>query len=393
MNIMNYIKKFNILLVLIGINILSLKAQKPEKVYSVVKQIKSIDWYRTQAKLWKQEIAKDTASETAWVNFYAANRMARMTDFETWNKEKGDYFMDLKAIVSRVENAIPNTYEYYHINVWDKGIYDKNQTEYLFKAMKIYPDRMDLISNYVNYYEINRDKENMKKYCSKWFNNNEISAGIIAYNYNVLSTLEDNAIIFTNGDNDTYPLWILQYAKGIKKDVSVFNVSLLQIDSYRDKLFAEIRIPAFDTEKFMKTYKEEMDYPQAIIRHIIQNTDRPVYMASTMSNEYYKEFEKDLYLTGLAFRYSKSDIDNTAIIRKNYEKNFLLDYIKINFTNDLSETVVSQMNMGYLPVLFKLYEHYGLTGETEKRAEVKKLAAIISVAADKETEVMPWFEK
>ncbi|MCC6583848.1 MAG: hypothetical protein IT271_09115 [Chitinophagales bacterium] len=390
---MNYIKKFNILLVLIGINILPLNAQKPEKVYSVVKQIKSFDWYRTQAKLWKQEIARDSVSETAWINYYAANRMARMTDAGLWNKEKGDYFLDLKTIVSKAEKAIPETYEFYHMNVWDKGIYDIKQADFMFKAMKMYPDRMDMISNYVNYYEINRDKENMKKYCSKWFSSNEISPGILAYNYNVLSTLEDNAIIFTNGDNDTYPLWILQYAKGIKKEVSVFNVSLLQIESYRDKLFAEIKIPVFDTAKFMKTYKTEMDYPQAIIRHIIQNTDRPVYMASTMSNEYYKEFENDLYLTGLAFRYSKSDIDNTAIIRKNYEKNFLLDYIKINFTNDLSETVVTQMNMGYLPVLFKLYEHYGLSGETEKRAEVKKLAAIISAAADKETEVMPWFEK
>jgi hypothetical protein len=382
-----------VLLFLIGINILPLNAQKPEKVYSIVKQIKSFDWYRTQAKLWKQEIAKDSASESAWVNFYAANRMARMCDAETWNKEKGDYFLDLKAIVSRVEKAIPDTYEYYHINVWDKGIYDKTQTEYMFKAMKMYPDRMDLISNYVNYYEINRDKENMKKYCSKWFSSNDFSPGILAYNYNVLNTLEDNAIIFTNGDNDTYPLWILQYAKGIKKEVSVFNVSLLQIESYRDKLFAEIRIPAFDTAKFMKTYKKEMDYPQAIIRHIIQNTDRPVYMASTMSSEYYKEFEKDLYLTGLAFCYNESDMDNMALIRKNYEKNFLLDYLKINFTHDLSESVVAQINMCYLPALSKLYEHYGLSGENEKRAEVKKFAAIISAAADKETEVMPWFEK
>jgi hypothetical protein len=383
---------FTVLFLLLEINFLSLSAQKPEKVYSIVKQIQAFDWYRTQAKLWKQEIAKDTADEKAWVNYYAANRMARMTDAESWNKEKGDYFLDLSAIVSKVEKAIPNTFEYYHINIWDKGVYDKKQVDYLLKAQAMYPDRMELISNYVNYYELNRDKDNMKKYCTKWFNSNEISSGIIAYNYNMLNSLEDNAIIFTNGDNDTYPLWLLQYVKGIKKDVSVFNVSLLQIESYRDKLFTENKIPVFEMEKFLKTFKEEMDYPQAIIRHIIKNTNRPVYMACTMSDAYYKEYEKDLYLTGLAFRYSETDVDNMAVIRKNYEKIFLLDYLKINFTNDLSETVVAQINMCYLPAMFKLYEHYSLSGENEKKAEVKKLAIKIANEAGKENEVAPWFE-
>jgi hypothetical protein len=208
----------------------------------------------------------------------------------------------------------------------------------------------------------------------------------------MLNTLEDNAIIFTNGDNDTYPLWLLQYAKGIKKDVSVFNVSLLQIESYRDKLFTENKIPVFETEKFWKSYKKEMDYPQAIIRHIIKNTNRPVYMACTMSDMYYKEYEKDLYLTGLAFKYSETDVDNMAIIRKNYEKIFMLDYLKINFTNDLSESVVAQINMCYLPAMFKLYEHYSLSGENEKKTEVKKLAINIANVAGKENEVAPWFE-
>lgn len=382
---------FVILLICFGITILPVNAQKPEKVYSVVKQIKSYDWYKTQAKLWKQEINKDSGNTQAWVNFYAANRMARMTDAETWNKEKGDYFQDLTEIVDYAKKAIPNTFEYYHIKVWDKGVFDKAQSEIMFKAQKIDPDRIDMITNYVSYYEINRDKENMKKYCTKWFNSNDISSGIINYNYNVLNTLEDNAIIFTNGDNDTYPLWILQYAKGIKKEVGVFNVNLIRIESYRDKLLAENKIPAFDYEKFKKDYKTEMDYPQAIIRHIIKNTKRPIYMASTLSSEYYKEYEKDLYLTGLAFKYSESDMDNMALIRKNYEKNFLLDYLKINFTNDLSESVVAQTNMCYLPALSKLFEHYGLSDETEKQNEVKKLALKIANAAGKEKEVAPWF--
>jgi hypothetical protein len=57
---------------------------------------------------------------------------------------------------------------------------------------------------------------------------------VLDFGYNLLIGLEPNAIVLTNGDNDTYPPLALQAARGVRPDVSVVNLSLLNTQWYRE---------------------------------------------------------------------------------------------------------------------------------------------------------------
>ena len=210
--------------------------------------------------------------------------------------------------------------------------------------------------------------------------------------YNMLQTCEPNSILFTNGDNDTFPLWYLQEVEKIRTDVVVANLSLLNTpwyveqlkERYKDRAFIKmsnqeiqnldfkrwesktisINVPKDENNELGKiewelkpTYLDvALRIQDLMVLRIINdnNWQRPIYFGVTVAPTSMLNLDDYLQMEGLAYRLvnNSNEVINQNKMSDNLltfvgENSWFLDYDS-NKNNTVNKSFSKDYQRGYI---------------------------------------------
>jgi hypothetical protein len=357
-------------------------AQKPEHQISFAREMKPHSYYVEQAKLWWQELQKDSLSESNWANYFRASRNAHGTD--DWKSDfvkESPYLRQGDDIIKLMKEHIPNTATYLYLSYLNHGV-GTVDADNLMKAYRMDPNLEGIHSSVISLAETTLDTTLRREVNKAWFKINYISTNLLTYGYNVLMSLEPNAILLTQNDNDTYPLWMLQDALNLRKDVTVINIDFLLGETYRSAVFKRFGLPAIDLGTIdANVYRDNWS---KVVRHILTNYTgtKPLYVGMTLYQELYADFENKLALSGLAFKRVEKKTELTAFNRNLFEHKFLLDSLEHTFFVDQNEGNVLQQNLNYLSVFKELFDDYRTRKQLEQASRLRTLAFAIVANAN-----------
>ncbi len=287
---------------------------------------------------------------------------------------------ELDAIVEKMEEEVPTSAEYHYVKYVNSN-YDVSQVDHLHKAYELSNNKTEFYDDYIAYYELTQDESKKAEFCTKLYNSKTVPRGVMDYNYNVLMSLDEHAILFVNGSDDTYPIWLHQQVKGVRKDVTILNVDLLGVKSYRDAQMKKLGVTSktdFDKDRvgFIKSIAKE-------------NPGKPIYFALTLSPQAIKGVKDHLYLTGLALKYSAEPIENIPVLKENWERRFRVSSLDDIHTN----STVKEMNNNYILPIMLLSMNYRSAGDTQQATRLQNLALKLAKEGGKETQVKQYIQK
>ncbi|MBO6516752.1 MAG: hypothetical protein JJ975_09390 [Bacteroidia bacterium] len=370
---------------------------QPEEQISFAQEFRPHSYYVDQAEQWAKELQKDSLSEKNWYNYFRSCRNAQGTaDWRTDFVNESPYLMEGGKVVETMERYIPTTFTYKYLSYLTQGIGTGN-ADNLLEAFEMKPNFPGIHSSVVSYAVSSGNSALRKEANEKWYKTNYLSAQLLNYGHNLLTSVDSNAILFVQHDNDTYPVYMLQDALDYRTDVLVISIDFLLLPEYREPLFNMLNLPPLEKNLDPDINEYRLNW-QKVVAHILlnYNGNRPLYPSMTLFNELYKDFEPDLYVSGLALRYCRDSIDTKDHNIDLFENKFLLDYLKHHFYTDRNQQNVNYQNLNYISCFKLLFDRYTALGNKEKALKVREIAIDLADQIGNEhyiQQVQKYFEK
>jgi tetratricopeptide (TPR) repeat protein len=212
---------------------------------------------------------------------------------------------------------------------------------------------------------------------------NYFPASLKDFAYNILITAEPDAIIFTNGDNDTYPLLCLQESENIRRDISVVNINSLNVPRVAMLMRDSMKVPISFSDSMIVNMRPKKDkkgfwiYPaDNLIANIVENAramKRPVYFTVTVDRNRVPYYTNFFITEGLLMRMADiktKDSINIDKVTENLNKNYRLNNIskKEVWSSNLSPITrdVINLSINYVAVGNQLAQYYEKQGNKKE---------------------------
>jgi len=378
------------LFILISLLLIACKAQTDLAWQEQAEQYFKNNQYNKAVEFLEEQLFTDPANQELHYYLGQAYKVLACDDGSKMNNVNPELAIRSAAHFKRVIEISPE----YNGKLFVVGPYSKLQNEWGSIAFKyLFDDKVD---------------------SAKWaFETGQADGGffpaIMEYNKNIMASCKPHAILFTNGDNDTYPMWFLQVIDGYRQDITVVNLSLLnvpwyikqlknnyltginnlnlnlsdeEIDELSAKLWEEKKVNVSVDDPLNKKGKIEWVVSPTIEEKAIRVQDimvmeilesnkweRPIYFSTTVANINKIGLEKFLSFEGLVFNIEthKQNI-NTEQLEKNLMETYAYNTMDDHHIKNVTE--ISWMFLNYRSAYVQLANYFFNEGNLDKAKSV-----------------------
>lgn len=335
--------------------------------------------YAEQEQAWLKVLRGDGSQPAYWLNAYRAIRYADAlqtgSPVTVLRRERLDSLVNAMPVVTH------NSFEYNYLAYLNSNN-DPAFFPQLQQAYRLAPERAELNREFVFHYAVNGPDDSLRFWLQRWETHFRNDAGMQHYAHNMLAGLEPDAVLFAGSETDAFPVLAEQQLRGFRTDVLVVCLAAFHNDGQLQQFLVNHNL---NEPEHSYTKNSQADLLQEFVKW---NKQRPFYFAASVEKKMLTALQQNLFITGLAFRYSEPGFSNLPLLHKNITEVY-------NWNSGSSQTVywVPQLEMNYVLPLLLVASGERKKGNTEQAQALENKALTIAGKAGRKNDVKKYLAR